>query len=148
MECTCRKKPVHSIVFVNAWVCLSESCARAHRTGSRPESGDTESCLGVQLLEPAAGQLVSLAQIADGAQALLVMWWCNHCPFVKHLKGAHSQDAPLPATSCMDATEKGHDRIHLLTKRAHSQYCSLSQCWPHTLARPCAMHARLTTVWH
>jgi len=31
---------------------------------------------------------VSLTQIADGAQALLVMWWCNHCPFVKHLKGA------------------------------------------------------------
>ena len=47
--------------------------------------------LCAQLLEPATGQLVSLGQLADGAQALLVMWWCNHCPFVKHLKGAHSQ---------------------------------------------------------
>ena len=44
--------------------------------------------LDPQLLEPVTGQHVSLRQVADGAQALLVMWWCNHCPFVKHLKGA------------------------------------------------------------
>lgn len=42
----------------------------------------------MQLLEPATGKLVSLSQLSDGASATLVMWWCNHCPFVIHLKGA------------------------------------------------------------
>lgn len=36
------------------------------------------------LLEPATGRTVSLADF-DGAQALLVVFLSNHCPFVKHI---------------------------------------------------------------
>ena len=57
----------------------------------------------MQLLEPATGQLVSLGQLADGAQALLVMWWCNHCPFVKHLKSARCGREHEACTSLLNA---------------------------------------------
>jgi peroxiredoxin len=40
------------------------------------------------------GQTVSLADFAD-APALLVMFICNHCPFVKHLAPALAQLAPV-----------------------------------------------------
>lgn len=36
------------------------------------------------LPEPAAGKIVSLADF-EGAKALLVIFMCNHCPYVKHL---------------------------------------------------------------
>jgi len=38
-------------------------------------------------LPDTGGRTVRLADFAD-AQALLVVFWCNHCPFVKHLQSA------------------------------------------------------------
>lgn len=40
------------------------------------------------LPEPLTGKVVSLSDF-DGAAALLVIIMCNHCPFVKMLKGMH-----------------------------------------------------------
>lgn len=39
-----------------------------------------------RLPEP-AGKMVSLADF-EGAPALLVVFMCNHCPYVKHIRGA------------------------------------------------------------
>lgn len=39
-------------------------------------------------LPDAAGRIHSLADIADGGRALVVVFACNHCPFVIHLAGA------------------------------------------------------------
>lgn len=39
------------------------------------------------LPEPGTGKVVSLKDF-DGAQALLVMFICNHCPYVKYLRSA------------------------------------------------------------
>ena len=39
-----------------------------------------------QLPEPLTGKQISLEEAANGAPALLVMFICNHCPFVKILK--------------------------------------------------------------
>ena len=44
-------------------------------------------CL-VQLPEPLTGRQVSLDSLAEGVPALLVMFICNHCPFVVLLKEA------------------------------------------------------------
>lgn len=44
--------------------------------------------LALQLLEPLTGQTVRLSSYAAGAPATLVMFICNHCPFVVHLKPA------------------------------------------------------------
>ena len=41
----------------------------------------------MQLLEPLTGQDRTLDEISAGASATLVMFICNHCPFVKLLKG-------------------------------------------------------------
>jgi thiol-disulfide isomerase/thioredoxin len=38
-----------------------------------------------RLLEPATGKLVARDDLRD-AKALLVMFICNHCPFVKHVR--------------------------------------------------------------
>jgi peroxiredoxin len=43
-------------------------------------------------LPDTAGKLVSLHDLA-GAPAMLVMFLCNHCPFVKHIRGALAQFA-------------------------------------------------------
>jgi len=39
---------------------------------------------GFSLLEPTTGKTVSLSDF-EGAKALLVVFMCNHCPYVKHL---------------------------------------------------------------
>jgi thiol-disulfide isomerase/thioredoxin len=39
------------------------------------------------VLPDARGRMVCLDDFAE-APALLVVFWCNHCPFVKHIKGA------------------------------------------------------------
>jgi len=39
------------------------------------------------LPEPASGRVLSLDDFAD-ARGLLVAFWCNHCPFVKHVRDA------------------------------------------------------------
>jgi peroxiredoxin len=43
-------------------------------------------------LPDAAGRLVALEDFAD-TPALLVVFWCNHCPFVKHIKAAFAEFA-------------------------------------------------------
>lgn len=40
-----------------------------------------------ELVDPASGRNVRLADFAD-ARALVVLYLCNHCPFVKHLRTA------------------------------------------------------------
>ncbi|ADJ28879.1 thioredoxin family protein [Nitrosococcus watsonii] len=45
-----------------------------------------------QLLEPATGRTVSLADF-KGASGLLIIFMCNHCPYVKHISTALSQFA-------------------------------------------------------
>ena len=40
----------------------------------------------LQLPEPLTGKQVSLDEVAEGASAILVMFICNHCPFVVLLK--------------------------------------------------------------
>jgi len=39
-----------------------------------------------QLPDTVSGQTVSLATFTE-ARALLVIFWCRHCPFVQHVKG-------------------------------------------------------------
>ena len=41
----------------------------------------------MQLPEPLTGKTRTLEEISEGASATLVMFICNHCPFVKLLKG-------------------------------------------------------------
>lgn len=50
-------------------------------------------CLALQLLEPLTGKIVRLSSYAAGAPATLVMFICNHCPFVVHLKPAITEMA-------------------------------------------------------
>jgi thiol-disulfide isomerase/thioredoxin len=38
------------------------------------------------------GRVVALADFGD-SQALLVVFWCNHCPFVRHIKRAFAEFA-------------------------------------------------------
>ena len=40
----------------------------------------------MQLLEPLTGTNIKLSDFKD-APATVIMFICNHCPFVKHLKG-------------------------------------------------------------
>lgn len=44
------------------------------------------------LLEPATGKMVSLNDFKDAA-GLLVIFMCNHCPYVKHIRFALAQFA-------------------------------------------------------
>ena len=41
-------------------------------------------------LPDADGRIVSLDDFAS-APALLVVFWCNHCPYVRHIKAAFAQ---------------------------------------------------------
>lgn len=38
-----------------------------------------------QLLDPCDGQIKSLDELA-GPKGIAVMFWCNHCPYVKHVE--------------------------------------------------------------
>ena len=38
-----------------------------------------------ELLDPSSGKLVSLQEIAAGAKATVVMFLCNHCPYVLYI---------------------------------------------------------------
>eukprot|EP00877_Chromochloris_zofingiensis_P011017 jgi/Chrzof1/6169/Cz17g14040.t1 len=40
------------------------------------------------LPEPLTGNMIKLADLTSNSKATLVMFICNHCPFVVHLKGA------------------------------------------------------------
>jgi peroxiredoxin len=43
-------------------------------------------------LPDASGRIVSLHDF-DGQNALIVAFWCNHCPFVKHIKAKFAEFA-------------------------------------------------------
>jgi thiol-disulfide isomerase/thioredoxin len=40
------------------------------------------------LPDPASGRMVSLADVRAGKRGVLVMFLCNHCPYVKHVREA------------------------------------------------------------
>jgi thiol-disulfide isomerase/thioredoxin len=40
------------------------------------------------LWDAVSGKTLSLAEISRGKQATVIAFWCNHCPFVKHIHGA------------------------------------------------------------
>lgn len=42
----------------------------------------------LRLADPVTGAAVDPADLARGKQGLLVAFLCNHCPFVKHIRGA------------------------------------------------------------
>jgi peroxiredoxin len=56
-----------------------------------PETPSTMLDLGTQMppfsLPDFNGKVVSDADIAKGAKAVLVAFICNHCPFVRHIRG-------------------------------------------------------------
>lgn len=59
-------------------------------TGSDANNGTIDAkipLLCMQLSEPLIGKTRTLEDISKGAAATLVMFVCNHCPFVKLLKG-------------------------------------------------------------
>jgi hypothetical protein len=57
-------------------------------------------CAALQLPEPLTGKTVKLSDFA-GKQALLVMFICNHCPYVVHLKGEGLEGSGCtPCSSC------------------------------------------------
>ncbi len=43
------------------------------------------------VLEATEGHMVSLSAVAEGHKAVLVMFICNHCPFVKHVAAELAQ---------------------------------------------------------
>lgn len=47
----------------------------------------------LQLLEPLTGKTVALADVAAGKKALLVMFICNHCPYVQAVLDRIVRDA-------------------------------------------------------
>jgi len=67
-----------------------------------------------ELPDAATDQLVGLDQVAEGAQALLVMFICNHCPYVVHVRGAfgplatHYADAGLRVVAINANSLKTH----------------------------------------
>ncbi len=40
----------------------------------------------MQLPEPVTGKIRTLEEISEGASATLIMFLCNHCPFVVHIR--------------------------------------------------------------
>jgi peroxiredoxin len=75
------------------------------------------------LPEPATGETVAMADFA-GAPALVVMFICNHCPFVKHIReelvrfGKDAQDlgAAVVAISSNDAEKYPDDNAVAIAK--------------------------------
>jgi hypothetical protein len=69
---------------------------RWHKSIPSPSAapGSLPAHSALQLPEPLTGKTVKLSDFA-GKQALLVMFICNHCPYVVHLKG----EGPGPAAA-------------------------------------------------
>lgn len=105
-----------------------------------------------ELLNPASGRLVSLQDIAAGAKATVIMFLCNHCPYVLYINpeivrivaeykakgvafvGINSNDAEThpedgPDKMAAHATEVGYDFAYLYDEtqevaRAYDAACT------------------------
>src|SRR5436190_22385378 len=79
------------------------------------------------LPDTVSGKTLSLAAFS-GKKALLVMFICNHCPYVKHLKPAlmqlgkdyEKQDAAIVAISSNDADQPPEDEPDSVCAEAKS----------------------------
>lgn len=79
------------------------------------------------LTDTRTGKTVSLADVSDG-KGLLVMFICNHCPFVKHLRSALTQfgndylpkGLKIVAISSNDVASHPDDSPELMTKEAEA----------------------------
>lgn len=108
-----RRRPLRC---AQACVCL---CVRRHR--SRANRLPCPRTAPSQLLEPLTGKTISLTQVSSGAKATLVMFICNHCPFVVMLKSEarSTQGSLLAAAACVQpALPARAPRLHAALSRA------------------------------
>ncbi|MBD2742462.1 thioredoxin family protein [Coleofasciculus sp. FACHB-1120] len=92
-----------------------------------------------QLPDVVSGQTVSLATFAD-KQALLVMFICKHCPFVKHIQGELAQlgkdyvgeEIGIVAISSNDASNYPDDAPDSLKAMANELGFTFPLCYDET----------------
>ncbi|MBD1903333.1 thioredoxin family protein [Trichocoleus sp. DQ-A3] len=92
-----------------------------------------------QLPDVVSGQTVSLATFAD-KQALLVMFICKHCPFVKHIQGELVQlgkdyvgeEIGIVAISANDASNYPDDAPNSLKAMANELGFTFPLCYDET----------------
>ncbi len=103
------------------------------------------------LTEPLSGQTIDLDQVA-GSDATLVMFICNHCPFVKHLLDELvrlGQDYPkdrvgMVAISSNDVTGYPQDRPERMAELARSKAFRFPYLFDETQATAQAYSATCT----
>ncbi|HEY9695064.1 MAG TPA: thioredoxin family protein [Oculatellaceae cyanobacterium] len=89
-----------------------------------------------QLPDVVSGEIISLATFAD-KKALLVMFICQHCPFVKHIqaelanlgKDYANQSLGIVAISANDATNYPNDAPDQLKAMAQEQGFNFPICY-------------------
>ncbi|MBD1877599.1 MULTISPECIES: thioredoxin family protein [unclassified Coleofasciculus] len=92
-----------------------------------------------QLPDVVSGQTISLATFAD-KQALLVMFICKHCPFVKHIQGELVQlgkdyvgeEIGIVAISANDASNYPDDAPNSLKAMANELGFTFPLCYDET----------------
>lgn len=92
-----------------------------------------------QLPDVVSGQTISLATVAD-KQALLVMFICKHCPFVKHIQGELVQlgkdyvgeEIGIVAISANDASNYPDDAPNSLKAMANELGFTFPLCYDET----------------
>ena len=92
-----------------------------------------------QLPDVVSGQTISLATFAD-KQALLVMFICKHCPFVKHIEGELVQlgkdyvgeEIGIVAISANDASNYPDDAPNSLKAMANELAFTFPLCYDET----------------
>ena len=92
-----------------------------------------------QLPDVVSGQTISLATFAD-KQALLVMFICKHCPFVKHIEGELVQlgkdyvgeEIGIVAISANDASHYPDDAPNSLKAMANELGFTFPLCYDET----------------
>ncbi|MFE1743727.1 thioredoxin family protein [Coleofasciculus sp. H7-2] len=92
-----------------------------------------------QLPDVVSGQTISLATFAD-KQALLVMFICKHCPFVKHIQGELvqlgkdyvGQEMGIVAISANDASNYPDDAPNSLKAMANQLGFTFPLCYDET----------------
>lgn len=97
------------------------------------------------------GQTVSLSDF-DDAQALLVVFMCNHCPFVKHVldgllelaREYQDKGAAVVAISANDVEEYPADRPELMAQTARQKGFAFSYLYDETQEVAKAYHAACT----
>lgn len=103
------------------------------------------------LLEPATGKTVALADV-QSAPALLVMFICNHCPFVKHIREnliqfAHAyqpRGLAMIAINANDAANYPHDSPEKMAEDVRAFGYPFPYLYDETQAVAQAYHAACT----